>query len=202
MAQVQAQVDALPRATYSLKMPPAYDLFTHRHRFAAWCAARAAQRGLKGGTNALLAEVFESCSFLDLLSQEVSNWPGSQAEVDALLRDTCRGVQRDLVAAGLSDVTYGRAAKLVAIYLKTMVVLGGHEQTSLGMMLHPPIDAILLAALSRDPNFSRAHRSLWRRTRWTQLGEEQYDEVIASLRDAGLAENGFWRIERYWHPGA
>ena len=41
-------------------MPPPYDLFTHRHRFAAWCAARAAQRGFKGGTNALLAEVFES----------------------------------------------------------------------------------------------------------------------------------------------
>lgn len=90
----------------------------------------------------------------------------------------------------------------MAIYLKTMVVLGGHEQTPLGMMLHPPIDAILLAALSRDPSFSKTHRSLWRRTRWTQLGEEEYDEVIASLRDAGLAENGFWRIERYWHPGA
>jgi len=159
------------------------------------------QRGFRGGTNGLLAEVFENCPLRELLSEEVGSWPSRQREVDALLRDSCRGVQEDLIASGLSDVTYGRAAKLVAIYLKTMVVLGGHEETPFGLMLHPPIDAIMLTALARDPSFSRAHRSLWRSTRWTQLGEDDYNELIASLRDAGLAENGFWRIERYWQPG-
>ena len=37
-----------------------------------------------------------------------------------------------------------------------------------------------------------------RRTSWTTLVVDGYDEVILSLREAGLDYQGFWRVERWW----
>ena len=95
--------------------------------------------------------------------------------------------------------TFGRAAKLIAIYLKSMVVLAGRHETPLGRTLHPPIDSILLTALAddEDAGFRDASRQLWRRTRWTKLDETDYAEIIQSMRTERL-DDPFWGIERYW----
>ena len=70
----------------------------------------------------------------------------------------------------------------------------------LANIAHPPIDEMLLKALSRDKTFEREHRRLWRECRWTQLDETSYFEVVESLRAEGLDQPSFWLVERYWEP--
>lgn len=54
---------------------------------------------------------------------------------------------QQLTKAKVEEASFGRAAKLIAIYLKTTIVLSGAENTTLGRVIHPPIDSILLKAM-------------------------------------------------------
>ena len=99
---------------------------------------------------------------------------------------------------GVTDATFGRAAKLVAIYLKTLLVCGGRDRTPLARVAHPPIDRVLLKALSRERRFPASARALWRDTNWTAMDADAYNRIIASLREVGLDADGFWRAERWW----
>ena len=47
-------------------------------------------------------------------------------------------------------MTYGRAAKLVAVYLKATVIMGGNWDTPFGRTMHPPIDRVFAARIVRD----------------------------------------------------
>lgn len=172
-----------------------YTVEKHRHRFAAWAAARAAQRGWLPSDRLIAA--LEVSGAPNAVRQEPSQWPATPVEVDAAHRRWAAALLDQL--GGSSDAnTYGRAAKLLAIYLKITVVLAGHEQTAFGRALHPPIDALLLRSLAGDDRFAPKVRALWRGTRWTQLDESRYFQLIESLRAAGLAQPAFWAIESYW----
>jgi hypothetical protein len=46
----------------------------------------------------------------------------------------------------INRVTYGRAAKLVAVYLKATVIIGGNWDTPFGRTMHPPIDRVFPSA--------------------------------------------------------
>ena len=100
----------------------------------------------------------------------------------------------------MGEPPYGRAAKLIAIYLKVLVVAGGHAGSPFAERLHPPVDNELLKALSRDRGFPREWRTNWRAIAWTRLDEDGYFALIESFRAAGLDRPAFWRIERYWSP--
>jgi hypothetical protein len=95
-------------------------------------------------------------------------------------------------------VTYGRAAKLVAVYLKTTVILGGGAYTPLGHSIHPPIDRTLLQKLGASPRVRSRHQTAWRNTSWTQLGESGYYTLIAQLRKVVPQDLPFWMLEEYW----
>lgn len=101
-------------------------------------------------------------------------------------------------ATDKEQVTYGRAAKCLAVYLKVTVILAGHHDSPFGKHLHPPVDRMLLKALAEAQCFPADRRKLWGGTNWTQLTEDSYFELINSFRDAGLADPAFWMIERYW----
>lgn len=177
-----------------------YTIEEHRHRFAGWSAARAAQRGMIGGDNTVLLQAIEGCGVREAVHPPVE-WSPDAAEFDRAHAGWCRHIVASLRERGLPHhtATFGRAAKLVAIYLKSMVVLAGRHETSLGRMLHPPIDNILLTSLAEDDdaNFREESRQLWRRTRWTKLDETGYAQIIQSLRAERL-DDPFWGIERYW----
>lgn len=174
-----------------------YTPSVHAHRYAAWCAARASGRGLEGSTNAVIRDALEASDLpADLDSPDA--WPATSSAFDARHITWCEQVLTHMHARGVVDATFGRAAKVVAIYLKTRVVCGGQHDRPLGQLAHPPIDRVLLQALARDRRFSRAHRALWRQTRWTALDASAYGEIIHSLREENLDEGGFWRVERWW----
>jgi hypothetical protein len=175
-----------------------YAIAEHSHRYAAWCASRAASRGLAGFSTTKAREAIEHCGLAHLISGPVRAWPTDAEDFDGLHGTWCTQVRDYLKAHGVADVGYGHAAKIVAIYLKGRVVCGGALDSVLAHIAHPPIDRILLQALAKDQQFSQAERNNWRQINWTQLTSETYRELIESLRKAHLHEAGFWRTEVYW----
>lgn len=174
-----------------------YSAFDHRHEFSAWAAARAVQRRFLNGSSTLLREAIDQCGVREVLS--APNWPATVEVVDDLHRTWCRSMlvfwhRRRLTA------TYGRAAKLLGVYLKSMVVIGPDHETPFARLAHPPIDRILLRSLSRSAAYSAEHRRLWRLTDWTHLDEVKYFALVASFRTEGLDRPAFWHLERFWKP--
>ena len=171
-----------------------YDLFEHRHRFAVWAAARAAQRGLTDV--ATLQRALEACGVQEFVRSR-RNLRSSAQAFERHHRRWCSRIVTFLRRRGIAGATYGRAAKLVAIYLKSMVVLGPDSDSPLGRVIHPPIDRRLLTnLLSMAPKHEHLRR--WRQTAWTKLDAEHYYALIADLRKAIPAGQPFWTLEQHW----
>lgn len=174
-----------------------YGLDEHRHRFAAWAAARAAQRGFTSVGH--LRNALESTSIRTVLAS-ADAYSADEAVFAGWHRDWCATICQHLAGQGNANVTYGRAAKLIAIYLKAMVLMGTGATTPLGRVMHPPIDRILLQALAASPRVVSPHKAAWRTTSWTQLDEAAYYTLIGQLRTALPASEPFWALEEYWQP--
>ena len=174
-----------------------YDLTEHRHRFAVWAAARAAQRGFT-----TVKEFRRALQATDI--QRVLASPEtllvSAVEFEALHRRWCSSICASLTEQTIANVAYGRAAKLVAVYLKTTVIMGGACDSPLGRNAHPPIDRVLLQGLARSPDITSPHKAAWKALNWTQLDEAGYYELMDQLRGALPHGAPFWTIEEYWQP--
>jgi hypothetical protein len=155
------------------------------------------QRGFQGASNQLIREALTASDLPDLLAAGPKRWPKTAKAFDKAHRRWCEQLLDNMEQAGVVT-SFGRAAKVVAVYVKTLVINGGYEDTPLARVAHPPIDAILLKTLAKQKIHSREHRSLWRRTAWTKLDADDYYAVIASLRSEELDRPAFWLIERFW----
>ena len=175
-----------------------YDLNEHRHRFAVWAAARASQRGFTQVKH--LRDALQATDIQKILS-DPQTLQFSAIQFNAQHRRWCSTICSSLAQSlPRSDVPYGRAAKLVAVYLKAIVIMGDVWDSSLGRNLHPPIDRILLQALARSDRITSVHQAAWRSINWTQLDEIRYYELIDQLRGAIPDDAPFWTIEEYWEP--
>ena len=174
-----------------------YSLPEHRHRFAVWAAARAAQRGfttvdeLRGALEA--ADIRRAASSPEVLEL-------CSADFETLHRRWCAAVCATLAGRGIPGATYGRAAKLVAVYLKATVLMGEAAASPLGRHMHPPIDRTLLQNLASAPRIASPHKAAWRTTSWTRLTEPSYYELIEQLRAILPAAAPFWMLEELWSP--
>jgi hypothetical protein len=115
-------------------------------------------------------------------------------------RGWCRSICTTLSGWEVQRVAFGRAAKLVAVYLKAMVLMGEDWDTPLARSMHPPLDRTLLQALATSAQVSSPHKGAWRQVNWTRLDEGAYYELIDQLRAVMRPNEPFWRIEEYWQP--
>ena len=105
--------------------------------------------------------------------------------------------------------TYGRAQKLVNVYLKSKLICGSvhHDDIRLAR-LHPPLDRELLEALNRltrtQPfqHLDSAFKKLWDFARakgnaWTDFDKMAYDAYLAAIK-ALQGELPLWAVEEYW----
>jgi hypothetical protein len=176
----------------------AYTLATHHHRFAAWAAARAAQRRLANSRTIINA--LHVCGVVQVVDTN-DYWPTTAAMFDVVHREWCRALVNHLLSAGINAAKYGHAAKIIAVYLKSRIVLSGHHDTRFASVIHLPIDRILLRAVAGHMRATdRPLATRLRTTAWTALTETSYDELIACLRGAGFDRPAFWYIERFWNP--
>lgn len=174
-----------------------YNLPEHRHRFAVWAAARASQRGFTTVRN--LRDALEATDIRKVLSAPQA-LELSAAQFDALHRRWCLSICASLNQRRIENVTYGRAAKLVGVYLKAIVIMGSGCDSPLGRNLHPPVDRILLHGLAASDRITSPHKAAWRQVNWTQLDESSYVQLIGQLRRAIPRDAPFWTIEEYWEP--
>lgn len=174
-----------------------YELFTHRHNFSVWTSARSVQRGFGGANTQNLRSALEASRIQNFVSDPVSLHT-ELACFEELHRLWCSRVRARLIELEVRDVTYGRSAKLIAVYLKTMVVVGSGAYSSLGRVAHPPIDENLLGNLAQAPGIGSLHQQGWGNINWTQLGEQAYYELVGQLREVIPQELPFWMLEEYW----
>jgi hypothetical protein len=171
-----------------------YDLFEHRHRFAVWAAARGSQRGFAKVED--LRNALESSDIVDFLRR------GGAHGIDATAfevhhRRWCAAIVQKLHEIGIPNVSYGRAAKLVALYLKAMVVVGPDSGSDLARVAHPPVDRILLHNLASS-SVDSPHKLQWRNTTWTTLDESGYYALVSKLKGALKPNDPLWMLEQYW----
>ena len=173
-----------------------YDLFTHRHNFAVWTAARSVQRAFEGATTQNIRLAIEQSQLPAFTSVPTLNV--SADRFDELHRQWCGNLGIALGRLKVQDVTYGRLAKLIAVYLKTTIIIGPGAYSPLGQVAHPPIDNNLLINLAQAQGIDSPHQQNWRDINWTQLNEQGYYELVAQLREIIPRELPFWMIEEYW----
>jgi len=151
-----------------------YSKYQHRHNFSVWAAARAAQRAF---TDVETLRTALEASDIKSFIQE----PCGRAAFDEAHKTWCGQIIGHLQEVGISKATYGRAAKLVNVYLKSMIVLRDLESEEADY-IHPPIDRILLKSLARDESISASDRKILREIRWTKLTEKGYFDLIGVLK--------------------
>src|ERR1035441_320677 len=136
-----------------------YDMSEHRHRFAVWAAARAAQRGWRSATVEKLRDALESCGIREFVGSSESH-SIEEPHFGELHRRWCRAVIESLRQQEI-DAPFGRAAKLVAVYVKVMVVLGPAGNCDLARVVHPPIDRTVLQNVAAAADVHSPHKRLW-----------------------------------------
>lgn len=172
-----------------------YNINEHRHRYAVWCASRAAQRGF-----AKTSMIVPAIDMTDIRETLESSFKKSftQAEFDAKHRIWCRSIVRNLNGSRGQPCTYGRAAKLVAIYIKTIIIVGHSPNSSLATVAHPPVDEILLKSLAELNVFSLQEKRRLKNIKWTKLNEAEYFSLLDELKSALDDGQAWWEIEQYW----
>jgi len=172
-----------------------FDLEEHKHRFAVLVAGRGAS------TITVRFPVEKGKSILERIGLDHDFAHPDQlplpSEIDVTHRQWRQKAIKVARRLGL-PFTHGIAAKLINIYCKSRFVCGGfHEHPSVAA-LHPPIDAVLLAALAEE-DFG-GERTVWREARqkgWSNFDSGDYEQVIQAMR-RGLAGKPLWLIEEYW----
>lgn len=162
-----------------------YTFENHLHNYACWTVARAVQRNFTNTPNIIRA--IETSGLMQLDKLRVN----SSEEYDAFHRKCCNQLIEYFKKECNIEATYGRAAKIVAIYLKTAVIVRYSGEGKLAEVAHPPIDRILLSNLQK--NFKEKVPD---KTNWTKLDENQYFDLIAKLRT--LPFEKFWQLEKFW----
>jgi len=170
-----------------------YSHFQHRHNFAVWCAARAVQR--KFAKTQVLKEALEKSGIVDFIKQN-ENKPISQNEFDKLHTEWCESIIQTWKKKNVKGISYGRAAKLIAVYIKSMITVK-NGNSKLSEVAHPPIDRMILQNISRDKTIKHANRQYWKAVNWTELDKAQYLNLIRDFRVI-LKGNPFWHLEQYW----
>jgi hypothetical protein len=166
-----------------------YTIQEHMHRFALWISARAAQRGVNSFTIENLNLLFEKINFRTEVTLAIENINNSNG-----FKTFHINICNKMIEKASFELTYGRASKIIAMYLKTICINQNTSNASISELIHPPIDAILLKAIGDD----HIDLKMLKKIKWTQLSEAKYWNLIELLEKNNLPVN--WKLESYWHP--
>jgi len=126
-----------------------YTQSEHIHRYAVWTAARAVQRGFTTTQNIHSAiNQTRLPNFLDEQIHDENDFKTFHIQTHNKLKEVFAKLGFDG-----ESYSYGRSAKIIAIYLKTAVGIRFPIGDPLQALIHPPIDRILLQALAKEKRF-------------------------------------------------
>lgn len=173
-----------------------YTLEEHRHRFGAWAASRAASvNGCRFSVESGRSLIEEAQINVAALSP--NDLPSEQNQFDLKHKEwrdkiIVLGKQQNIT------ISHGVAAKLINVYLKSMLVCAVDNSCQAVPYIHPPIDSLLLDELAeKDSIRFPAVWSKYVRIRWSKLSSDEYQDLIDTIR---LFMDGkpLWAIEEYW----
>lgn len=164
-----------------------YSFADHLHNYSVWTSARAVQRGFTTTEN--IKSAIDNTQLRKLV--EVGGVK-TLVEFDNFHRSTAKIIIQHLTEMNI-PTSYGRAAKIIAVYLKTSVVIRDSGESILSKIIHPPIDNILLTNLAKE-NKGMGLENI----KWTQLSEKEYFELMRKLQT--IHHDSFWKLEKYWTP--
>jgi hypothetical protein len=178
---------------YLIRVPnnkQAYPHEEHMHRYACWAAARAAQRKWKGGKARVVKDVIEHVGLqgsLRILFEQKPDYAAYQVWHSEIAQEMTR-----LFRLLGRETYYGRSAKIIGIYVKTVYV-ARDLFCALSTVAYPPVDQELLMAVKKCKETPPYRHKL----SWTTFDETDHNDAIAYLRE--LVQNRpFWEVERYW----
>ena len=173
-----------------------YTFSQHRHNYAIWTASRAAMRGLKEGKTINVKKIIEiselqqfSNNTLDYSYEEYDKFHSRCAQ--KLIESFSK---LEFNVGTNNALSYGRAAKIIAIYLKTSIIFCSNGKCNKSKVIHPPIDEILLIKMSKTYEALRDLKEI----KWTNLDEKGYFNVVSQIKKHfGRFD---WTLEEYWRP--
>ena len=115
----------------------------------------------------------------------------TQEDFDQLQKSWCHTLIHFF--CDINNCSYGRAAKIVAIYLKTSVVLPEKCTSQRYSFIHPPIDNRVLTSLSKKEGLEKLKKETW-----TKFDEEKYWYIVQKVRS--VCNFFHWGIESGWTP--
>lgn len=178
-----------------------YSIEKHKHMYAKWCAAAAYGRGLTGGGNQLAFDLLESSGIGRVTGPEHIG-----ENVDEWQMGFMRAILNQSTLLGVADFSFGRAQKLVNIYLKTVLVCGGHHQDPRVAMIHPPLDLELFKGLRKYLSKNRGQLAEARAAfiqaqktnpSWTTFTEKDYESHIKAVKLL-MAGRPLYQVEEHW----
>lgn len=173
-----------------------YSMEEHKHRFAAWAAARAANVNECRFKVVQGKQILQTAN-LNEVAISIENLPQPN-NFDIQHRKWRNSIIQAAKQHQLS-FTHGVAAKLINIYLKSIFICSGSYEDPRVKAIHPPIDSVLLNALYNQNIGGR--RNEWqaaRKARWSKLNSVQYENIISAIRQTIPVGNGLWTIEEHW----
>ena len=197
---------------------PHYSMLEHRHRLAVWVAGRAYSRKGSGHTMEVAQALIENSGLSAIASPEDLPEPGEidafiHARIEAVIRASVDIPQHKHWKTGelrSLECTYGRAQKLVNMYLKSKIICADFaSDTDRVSALHPPLDDQLLKAIHRNRSqcpieMKARFKDEWAHaqrlgTAWTKFNKAAYDAYIKAIRTF-LYGRPMWEIEYLWQP--
>lgn len=175
-----------------------YSFSEHAHRYACWTAARAAS--ISRFSNAEVSGFIEAVKLrehIDRFRQQstLSNdvfrtWFVATAEQLVECMHKYEPKQRIGKPAVKRTISFGIAAKMIAIYIKTYEVLPSGGQSALAAVAYPPIDSILIGNLPKEWNIDKS-------IRWSQLDKDKFMTLLDAI-SKHFGDQPWWKLELYW----
>lgn len=176
-----------------------YDFKEHCHRYACWAAARAASVSRFSNTQiADFIRLIQLQEGVDQLRKETTishelykEWFLTKVEALEKLMGPYRKEESESEKK-LRNISFGIAAKVISVYVKTYEVLPEKGMSLLSRFAFPPIDSFLLKKLKSSKI------AAIEKTNWSKFEKVEFMQVIQLLRNH-MGDSPFWMLEKYWN---
>jgi hypothetical protein len=158
-----------------------YSFNLHQHNFAIWTASRAVQRNFTTTEN--IAKAIEESGLRNFVE---STFKISKNDFNDF---HVKCAKKIIYSLQVQNCTYGIAAKIIAIYLKTTFVLSNKGRYCEN--IHPPLDRILITNFLKQMKIKE-----YTYKPWTQLNQKEYWILIDIIEKYNGDIN--WKLEKFW----
>ncbi len=169
-----------------------YTFAKHCHRYACWTASRAASAGrFKNKEIAWFIEIIGLRECLESLKSEgkISSLRYEEWFLEAVT--TLKSQMKAFVSKRRRNISFGVAAKVVSIYVKTYEVIAEKGNSPISRVAYPPIDSFLLK------NLIKHKKVRLKRTDWSKFKKRTYLKTICEMKKLTHGR-ALWKLEAFW----